>query len=309
MTTALIGAALLALALLVLVLVLAISLRPSEPTGVARGLALIEGTASAQSAVRSELPASERFVAPIIDGSRRLATRLSPGGTVERLANGLDKAGNPAPWTVDRIMGVKGMLLLLGLALGLLFGDISVVGVLLAVFFGAALFYLPDLLLYNASLRRQERTAKDLADVLDVLTVCVEAGQGFDGAVLRVARTTDGPLSGEFARVLSEIQLGKTRGQAFSSMGERVVLPEVKNFISAIVQADRLGIPIAKVLREQTSAMRVVRRQKAEEQAQKITVKILFPLLLCIFPAMFVVIIGPGAIRMMENIFGSGGAL
>ncbi len=107
--------------------------------------------------------------------------------------------------------------------------------------------------------------------------------------------------------MLSEIQLGKTRAQAFSSMGDRVVLPEVKNFVSAIVQADRLGIPIAKVLREQTSSMRVTRRQKAEEQAQKVTVKILFPLLLCIFPALFVVIIGPGAIRMMENVFGPGG--
>lgn len=309
MSIAVVGAAMIALALLVLVLVVAFTLRPSEPTGVARGLALIEGTVSSGSVVRSELPASERFVGPVLAGSRGLARRLSPSGTADRLASGLDRAGNPSPWTVDRIMGVKGMCLLLGLALGLLFGGITVVGALMALGFGAALFYLPDILLYNAALRRQERTSKDLADVLDVLTVCVEAGQGFDGAILRVARTSDGPLSGEFARVLSEIQLGKTRAQAFSSMGQRVVLPEVKNFVSAIVQADRLGIPIAKVLREQTSSMRVVRRQKAEEQAQKVTVKILFPLLFCMFPAMFVVIIGPGAIRMMENMFGSGGAL
>lgn len=107
--------------------------------------------------------------------------------------------------------------------------------------------------------------------------------------------------------MLSEIQLGKTRAQAFSAMGERMSLPEVRNFISAVVQADKLGIPIAKVLREQTAAMRITRRQRGEEKAQKVTVKILFPLLLCIFPALFVVIIGPGIIRMSQTLFGPGG--
>ena len=136
-----------------------------------------------------------------------------------------------------------------------------------------------------------------------MLTVCVEAGQGFDAALLQVARNIEGPISGEFARVISEIQIGKSRGDAFAGMGGRVTLPDVKSFVSAIAQADRLGIPIAGVLREQTASMRLSRKQRAEEQAQKVTVKILFPLLLCIFPALFVVIIGPGAIRMMENLF------
>lgn len=183
----------------------------------------------------------------------------------------------------------------------------KVTGLLLAVVLGAVGLFLPDLLLYNAALRRQEKTSKGLADTLDILTVCVEAGQGFDSALLRVAREGEGPMADEFARVLSEMQLGTSRADAFSALGDRVSLPEVKNFVSAIVQADRLGIPIAKVLREQTSAMRVARRQKGEEKAQKVTVKILFPLLLCIFPALFVVIIGPGIIRMMTSLFGSGG--
>jgi tight adherence protein C len=134
-----------------------------------------------------------------------------------------------------------------------------------------------------------------------MLTVCVEAGLGFDAAILQVARSVDGPIAGEFARVLSEIQIGKSRGEAFSSLSERTSAPEVKNFVSALVQADRLGLPIATVLREQTKEMRVVRRQRAEEQAQKVTVKILFPLLLCIFPALFIVLIGPGAIRIVET--------
>ena len=139
---------------------------------------------------------------------------------------------------------------------------------------------------------------RGLADALDMLTVCVEAGQGFDAAILQVARTVTGPIGGEFARVLSEIQIGKSRADAFASLGERTTAPEVKTFVSALVQADRMGLPIAAVLREQTKEMRIARRQRAEEQAQKVTVKILFPLLLCIFPALFIVIIGPGAIRI-----------
>ena len=302
MTIAMIGIGFIAVAVVLVVAVVALG-ASSGPTGVARSLVMIEGGINPAAVGRSELPAKERLVEPLINGSRRLAVRLSPSGTVERLTRSLDRAGNPSPWTVDRLMGVKGMSLLLGAALGILYLGVGLGGFLLAVVLGAIGFLMPDLLLHNAGLRRQERTARDLADVLDILTVCVEAGQGFDAALLRVARTTDGPMSGEFARVLSEIQLGKTRAEAFSALGERMVLPEVKNFISAIVQADRLGIPIAKVLREQTSAMRVTRRQKGEEKAQKVTVKILFPLLLCIFPALFVVIIGPGIIRMVESLF------
>ncbi len=137
-----------------------------------------------------------------------------------------------------------------------------------------------------------------------MLTVCVEAGQGFDAALIQVSRNVEGPIAGEFARVISEIQLGSHAGDAFAAMGDRIALPEVKNFTTALVQADRLGLPIGAVLREQTASMRLVRKQKAEEKAQKVTVKILFPLMLCILPALFVVVIGPGAIKMME-MFGS----
>jgi tight adherence protein C len=164
----------------------------------------------------------------------------------------------------------------------------------------AAGFYLPDLLLMNMGQKRQEELRRGLADSLDMMTVCVEAGQGFDAALMQVARSVDGPVAGEFARVLSEIQIGKSRGEAFSSMAARTTVPEAKNFISALVQADRLGLPIANVLREQSHQMRLVRRQRAEEKAQKVPVKILFPMLFFIFPALFIVIIGPGAIRMID---------
>src|ERR687897_806816 len=197
-------------------------------------------------------------------------------------------------------MGLKGIGLVLGVVLGLVLIGFSVWGVLASAAFGAFGFFLPDLLVYNAGLRRQQEMRRGLADALDMLTVCVEAGQGFDAAILQVARTVTGPIGGEFARVLSEIQIGKSRADAFAALGERTTAPEVKTFVSALVQADRMGLPVAAVLREQTREMRLARRQRAEEQAQKVTVKILFPLLLCIFPALFIVIIGPGAIRITE---------
>lgn len=302
MTALYVGIGLIALALFAVVLVLGLS--STGPTGVAKSLSLIEGVVTQRSAVKTELPAKDRLVEPLFDRARRLATVLSPQGTSERIARGLERAGNPQPWTVERVMGAKGVLLIIGALLGLLYGGFSLRGFLFAALIGAAFFFLPNLLVYNGALRRQEQVAKGLAEALDMLTICVEAGQGFDAAVTQVARTIEGPISQEFARVLSEIQIGKSRSEAFAALGDRVHLPDVKNFVSAIVQADKLGIPIASVLREQTAAMRLSRRQRAEEKAQKVTVKILFPVLLCIFPAMFIVILGPGVIRIMNTLFG-----
>lgn len=303
MTGLYIGIGLIGLSLFGLVLLLASGSR--GPTGVAKSLALIEGTVTQRSVVKTDLDAKDRLVAPLLDRARGLAGLLSPNGTADRLARGLERAGNPAPWTAERVMGAKGVALVVGLLLGLAYGGgLSLRGLMFSLALGAAAFWLPNLLVYNAALRRQEQVSTSLAEALDMLTVCVEAGQGFDAALMQVARATDGPISGEFARVLSEIQIGKSRGEAFAALGERVTLPDVKNFVSAIVQADTLGIPVATVLREQTSAMRLSRRQRAEEKAQKVTVKILFPLLLCIFPAIFVVVIGPGIIRMMGSLFG-----
>jgi tight adherence protein C len=231
---------------------------------------------------------------------------LSPTGANDSLVRRLDLAGNPQAWTAERIMGTKGVGLLVGAVLGLAFGGVSLKGLLIGAAAGAAGFFLPDLLLMNIGQKRQEELRLGLADALDMLTVCVEAGQGFDGALMQVARATTGPISGEFARVLSEIQIGKSRGEAFSSLAARTSVTEAKTFVSALVQADRLGLPIGNVLREQSIQMRLVRRQRAEEKAMKVPVKILFPMLLCIFPALFIVIIGPGAIRIV-NTFSHGG--
>ena len=273
-----------------------------QVSGVARSLALIEHNVSRHEVAKNDLPAAERLTKPFLEGMRALAVRLSPSGTGERLVRQLDSAGNPKPWTVESIMGAKGASLLTGAGLGLLLGGgLTAKGLLIAIAAAAIGFFLPDLLLYNIAVKRQEELRRGLADALDMLTVCVEAGQGFDAALMQVARSITGPLAGEFARALQEIQLGKPRGEAFASVSRRSNITEMRTIVTALVQADRLGLPIGGVLREQANQMRLIRRQRAEEKAMKVPVKILFPMLLCIFPAMFIVIIGPAGIRIADT--------
>jgi len=296
------GAASIAAALVILFLVVALGSQTA--TGVARSLAIIENEVSVAEVGRNELPALDRLVVPFFGGMKGLALRLSPAGTGERLARMLDHAGNPKNMTVEKLLGFKGAGLILGALVGVFVGGLTIKGLLFGAAAGAAGFLLPDLLVYNIALKRQDALRRGLADALDMLTVCVEAGQGFDASILQVARSVDGPVAGEFARILAEIQIGKSRGAAFSAFSERTKVAEVRTFVTALVQADRLGLPIGSVLREQSKQMRLIRRQRAEEKAQKVPVKILFPMLLCIFPALFIVIIGPGAIRIINTFSG-----
>lgn len=285
-------------------LVLALGGR-SEVSGVARSMALIRQGLSDHEVSRNSLPAADRLAKPLFEATRNLAVRLSPSGTAARLGRLLDFAGNPTAWTVERLLGVKGAGLLVFAALGFAFGGgISLQGLLAACGAAAVGFFLPDLLVYNIGLNRQKLLRLGLSDALDMLTVCVEAGQGFDAALMQVARAVTGPVAGEFARVLQEIQIGKPRGEAFTAMAKRTSVEEMRTFVTALVQADRLGLPIGAVLREQAQQMRLVRRQRAQAQAQKVTVKILFPLIFCIFPVLMIVVIGPGAIRLMDAFSG-----
>jgi tight adherence protein C len=283
-----------------LVLVITLALTSSQPSGVARSLAVIEQLRREGQVARHELPAKDRLLLPTLDRFQRLGAALSPSGAASTLQRRLDFAGNPGSWTVERLLGAKGLLLTVGAVLGGLLGGIGLWGILLAVGAGAFGFFLPDLLVHNAGLHRQDAIRRSLSNALDMLTVSVEAGLGFDAALLQVAQATYGPLAGEFARVLQEIRIGKSRLEAFTAMGQRTDVTELRSFITALSQADRLGIPVANVLREQAKEMRVLRRQLAEEKAQKVPVKILFPLIFCIFPALFVVVIGPGAIRLVS---------
>jgi tight adherence protein C len=163
----------------------------------------------------------------------------------------------------------------------------------------AAGFFAPQLLVSHLAAQRQQEIRRTLPDIIDTLVVIVEAGLGFEAALAQVVHNGQGPMVGEFARVLHEMQFGRPRVEALREMAARTTIAELKAFASAVVQATTLGIPMAKVLRQQSAEMRIRRRQRAEELSQKVPIKILFPMVLCLLPALFVVVIGPGVIRIM----------
>jgi|tagenome__1003787_1003787.scaffolds.fasta_scaffold20901816_2 tight adherence protein C len=273
------------------------------PTGVSRSLELARAPLQVPDAVPlSERPASDRLWRPLLLGLAKLGARITPVGTPQRLRRRLDLAGNTPPWDLESILVIKavGTFGLGGLGLVIWLASRSPKGLLLLGLLAALGYWVADLLLYNMGLKRQEAMRRAAPDALDMLTICVEAGLGFDAGLAQVAENTTGPLAAEFTRVLKEVRLGRSRSQAFGDLAERTDVTEVKSFVAALVQADRLGVPIAGVLREQAAELRVRRRQRAEEKAQKVPVKIIFPVLFCIFPVFFIIVIGPGAIRIAQ---------
>lgn len=285
----------------------AIAMGCAAAASTARASAVHPGVARIEQIYASSVPSADDPLlrsAPLsgpLAGLRSLAAKLSPASAMRRLQERLDVAGNPGRFTAERVMAFKGLGLVCLAAVGLLFGAKSVSSLLIVPPLGAAVgFFLPDLLLYNAGLKRQEKIRRALPDALDMMTVCVEAGLGFDASMAQVARNTEGPLAAEFARALQEMQFGKSRVQALRAMSARTTVIDLRTFVSALVQASKLGIPVASVLREQSHEMRSKRRQRGEEQAQKVTVKILFPLIFCIFPALMIVVIGPGALNIVK---------
>jgi len=294
---------------LVLVLV-AFGAGLARRTGVSRSLAAVAAMGAAPASMQSErdVPFDERVLGPLVQRLTDLGRRFTPAGQVTKIRQRLDLAGNPEGWDVDRVFALKMICLLLGaavgaaLALAFSWGPWVLIG--LVVVLGGIGLMAPNAYLYQKAYERSERIRKDLPDALDLLTISVEAGLSFDAALAEVARNTPGPLAGEFFRVLQEMQFGSGRSDAIRAMGERSDVVELKQFTTAMVQADAFGIPIANVLRIQSREMRIKRSQRAEEMAQKIPVKILFPLVFCILPSLFIVILGPGVITIVHNLFG-----
>lgn len=299
--------------LLFAALVLAFSIMgvlTSERRAVARSVAAVQAMNSAPSVIADELdrPFTERVIAPLGGRLVGIGRKITRADTATKIAHRLDIAGNPPAWDVNRIIGLKvlglGVLGVLGFAFALSRAYPLNKVLLIAAGFAVFGYLLPNLLLKNAGDKREKLMRNSLPDAIDLLTISVEAGLGFDAAVARVAKNTTGPLAQEFARLLQEMQLGIGRAQAMRAMGERTSLPDLKSFCLAMVQADSLGIPIARVLRIQSHEMRTKRRQRAEEAAQKVPVKILFPVIFFILPTIFIVVIGPVFLGMGE-LFGS----
>ena len=246
---------------------------------------------------------SERTVRPLLERLGERARRITPAARVGALNQKIIRAGSPAGWTVDRVLAIKvllalvlGALLLLRFAAGpSLLNLLFVVG---ALFFG---YYLPDGLLDSKANARQLAIRSELSDTIDQLTVMVRAGLGVDAAIARTASAGTGPLADEFTRVMQDMRVGVSRGVALTSMAERIDIVELRTFVAALAQAEKLGVPVAQTLQIQAEELRVRRRQLAEEQAMKLPVKILFPMVLCILPVIFVVLLGPAAIRILEQ--------
>jgi tight adherence protein C len=280
----------------------------SDRQQVSRSLAALEAMQPSRERLRRDIdrPFNERILAPFLRRLSKLGRTFSPRDGTARLRRKLEMAGNPPRWDIDRILAFK----VLGLAAGFVLGLAIPValGASIAVTLGVVVvltplgFFTPDIALYQVAYTRNERVRRDLPDSMDLLTISVEAGLPFDSALSQVARNTSGPLADELFRVLQEMQIGLGRTDALHALGERTNVPELRGFVTAMVQADSFGIPIASVLRVQAREMRVKRSQRAEEMAQKVPVKILFPLIFCILPALFIVVMGPAAISIYRNI-------
>ena len=278
-----------------------------EPRGLNQSLAVLEAMTEAPNELTAELdrPFSERVLEPFQARALKIGRRFSGADTSERYRQKLDLAGNPPGWTVDRIIAGKVIGAVAGLLIAVVFSFMlgSSIPIRLLVVVGGLVagFFAPNLFLYQKTYDRSEKLQRELPDAIDLLTISVESGLGFDAAIQQVARNTEGPLADEFSRVLREMQIGQGRAAALRGLADRTNVADVRTFVSAMVQADAFGIPVAQVLRVQSSEVRVKRRQRAEEKAQQVPVKITIPLIFCILPTLFIAVMGPAAINIMDS--------
>lgn len=264
-----------------------------------RSLAMVAGYASQD--VSGALAQARREDSLIRTTLLALGNRMTTHKQKARLAQQALFAGRNDPAAAEDVVVRKVVFLLVGLLLGLILAMGEGGSWWLAIpVLGLAGFFIPDLLLYNTGIKRSEVMGKTLPDALDLLNLCVESGLSFQAAMTQVAANQQGPVGEEFGVALQEMQFGRSRAQALSSLAQRTRQEDVKRFVSAMLQVDKIGVPVATVLREQAREMRAKRYSRAREQAQKVPVKILMPLMLCFLPAIFVVILGPAAYSIYQ---------
>jgi tight adherence protein C len=250
-------------------------------------------------------PFFDRVIRPVVKRLSKLGRRGDQGGLIARTDAKLEKAGYPgglrgADWMGVKVLGLI-VVAIAGFFLGLLMGGITL-GLLFALVGAMFGFIGPEFWLGRKIRARSMAMVLQLPDALDLLTISVEAGLGFDAALAKVVEKMEGPLINEFRQALAEIRMGRTRRDALRDVVARADAQPVANFIGAIVQAEQLGVPIAKVLQIQSQQLRIERRQRAEEAAAKAPVKMLFPMVGCIFPTIFIVILGPAIVTVMGGV-------
>lgn len=248
--------------------------------------------------------AHERLITPAVSAIADRARRITPVGLIEALEERIQLAGMTNQWPIERVLAAKLILGTAGMLLGLLrfASDPSFGGVVALIVFAAVGYFIPDFILHRRAQERQAAIERALADTLDQMTVTVEAGLGFEQAMAHAGRTGKGPLSEELVRTLQDIQIGVPRTEALDNLLQRTDVADLRHFVVAVKQADQYGVPIAQVLRIQSREMRMKRRQRAEERAMKIPVKIVFPVVLFILPALLIVVGGPAVIRVWNSL-------
>jgi tight adherence protein C len=246
---------------------------------------------------------SDRVVAPAVARFSHAAARITPSGLRNGVARRLVLAGSSGRWTAEVFLAMQLAFTLGAAGVGFLVGmngDKRILGPLWIPLLAFVAYIFPIALLDGRAQNRQEQIRRTLADTIDLLTISVEAGLAFDGALLHARRSMKGPLSEEIGRMLHEMQLGVRRSDAMRALSERTNVTELRSFVLAMVQADVFGVSVANVLRSQSQELRTKRRQRAEERAMKIPVKLLFPMIICILPALLILVVGPGVIRITE---------
>jgi tight adherence protein C len=252
-------------------------------------------------------PLRQRALLPILGGMTRLGRRFTPAGYVEGVRHKFILAGRGTVDSVDRFLAIR-VATVVGVPIALWFwmiynplGFTGITQLGSAGFTVLALALGPDAILNRRVEERQHAVRVQLPDILDLLTISVEAGLGFEQALDRTIHAVPGPLTEEFSRMLGETRAGSSRAEAMRALESRLEIPEVRSFVLAVLQADTFGISIGRVLRSQAEEMRIRRRQLAQEKAQKAPVKMLIPMVFCIFPALFVVVLGPAMINISNN--------
>ncbi len=255
-----------------------------------------------------EQPVTQRLLVPAVRRLSGIARSITPVGRIRKLEHKIQMAGRPWGLDVNGLLVLKFVSLVFGVIVLVILAAFQVIPwlwfIILAVFVVVFTYYLPDLILSSATSSRKQQITRVLPDFLDLLTVSVEAGLGFDSAMAKIAERMRGPFKEEILLTLHEIRMGKPRSAALREMADRCGVEDLTTFVTALIQSQQLGVSLGRVLRVQAEQIRTIHHQRIEEAAQKTPVKLLLPLIICIFPAMFVVIVGPAAIKIYQALLG-----
>lgn len=298
--------------LFVIIGVISVSLRQNsqedeDPLQARLAEYLQSGNVASLEEIELSQPFSERVVIPIVRKIGEISARFTPQKAIQDTAKKMELAGNPWPIDAATFLAIR---FILAVVLG---GFVTAMFLLspnpnfndnALYIFGATFggFFLPHLMLTSRITNRQREIRKAMPDALDLLTICVEAGLGFDAAMSKVSEKWDNQLSLAFARTIREIQLGKTRRDAMKDMADRLDIAEMTSFVAAIIQSEQLGVSMAKILRIQSDQMRIKRRQRAEEEAHKAPVKMVLPMAFLMFPTILIIVLTPAALQIMTSL-------